>query len=190
MSITTFTIGVTSYPSYATVAEADRYLDADPALSGLWSTVSETEKLQRLIAATRRIDSLSWVGSKTDPAQTTDWPRSELFQENGSPVAADNIPCEIETATILMAASQVVFDVNAGSSNASLESERIGPKNVEYFYPRIGGVEAILGSRTVLDLVRCWLQSSVATTGAYVSGGQTPSEFVPRDRYGRTEGIG
>ena len=187
MSLTAITLGSIDFPSYASVSEADRYLAADPARSEIWAALSDAEKGQRLVAATRRLDMLPWTGQKADPSQFTQWPRSDM-PHAVTPHEPGGIPEPVETAAILLAVSPSIIDPGAGRGDSIVQSERVGPKAVTYFRSRRSEAETILGDRAALDLIRHLLCSDAAPMGAYVSGGQTPSEFTPLDRYGRTSG--
>ena len=182
MSLTTITVGSVSYPSYATVAEADAFLAVDLERSMAWADLDPEGKGLRLIAATRRLDSLRWAGSKADDAQAAEWPRRGLFYETG-----DAIPERLEQACILLAGDYAAGRVDDGEDGA-IQSERVGPIATTYFYPRRRSQAArLLGD--ALGLVSQWLEGpSIAAPVA--TGTDAESVFTPRDRYGRTDRIG
>ena len=180
MSLTTITINGVDYPIYATIAEADTYLAIDLARSEAWSTLDEAGKGQRLAAVTRRMDGLRWIGRRASETQATAWPRMGMTPEPSAP-----IPPELEQATILLAGALAV-DLSGEGQVREVQSERVGPMAVTYFYRRAA---PRLEARSALSLVRQWLEaSSIASPVA--TGTDAQSEFVPSDRYGRTEGIG
>ena len=190
MSLTTITLGSVSYPSYATVAEADAFLAVDLARSMAWAALDEDGKGQRLAAATRRLDSLRWAGSKADDAQAAEWPRRGLFYETGDAVPGDAIPERLEQACILLAGGLAagLVDASGDGSEAAIQSERLGPFAATYFYSRRRSHAArLLGD--ALGLVSQWLEGpSIAAPVA--TGTDAESVFTPRNRYGRTERIG
>ena len=65
MTISTITIETVDYVSYASVAEADAYLNVDPVRESTWEALDTDGKGKKLVAATRRLDLLSWQGEKT-----------------------------------------------------------------------------------------------------------------------------
>ena len=190
MSLTTITINSMDYPSYATIAEADTYLAIDLARSEAWSTLDEAGKGQRLAAVTRRMDGLRWIGRRASETQATAWPRLDM-----TPTPSAPIPPELEQATILLAGDLTVdpsgAPASASAASGGIQSERIGPKAVTYFSRRQARTAANtpIADTSALALVRQWLEaSSIASPVA--TGTDAQSEFVPRGRYGRTEGIG
>ena len=190
MSLTTIAIGGTDYPSYATVAEADAYLGVDPLRRAAWSGLRpQRDKGVNLIAATRRLDSLNWAGSKAAASQATEWPRQGLFYETGDAVPGDAIPERLEQACILMAGGLVagLIDAYGDGSEAAIQSERIGPFATTYFHPRRRSYAArLLGD--ALGLVRQWLSGALVSAPVATGTGER-SEFYPPGRYGRTEGM-
>ena len=73
MTITTINISGTDYTSYASVAEADSWLAVDPNRSAAWAALVTTDKEINLVAATNRLDLVSWSGTKENPAQANQW---------------------------------------------------------------------------------------------------------------------
>ena len=191
MSLTSITIGGTEYPSYATVAEGDAYLAVDPTRRLAWASLDSTVKGVNLIAATKRLDSLRWIGRKTDPTQATEWPRSGLTFPNGQTVPDNVLPERLLQATILLAGDLAVDPAAMSTSGQSetrgvVQSERIGPKAVSYFYPRRRSPRLPEGN-TLLSLVGCWLKSSLVTAPV-ATGTDARSSFEDVDRLDRTAG--
>ena len=180
MSLTTITINGVDYSSYATVAEADAYLAIDLARSNAWAALDEAAKGQHLATATRQLDGMQWAGRKASETQTTAWPRMGM-----TPTPSASIPLELEHATMQLA-GDLAADPGGDGQGRQVQSERVGPMAVTYFYSRMAArIEAL----SALALVRQWLKGpSVAAPVA--TGTDARSEFASRDRYGRTEGIG
>ena len=187
MSTVIIMLGGESFRSYATVAQANAYLAADPTAAGPWAVLSDDDKARRLIAASRRLDLLPWAGKRAIGDQALEWPRTGLRDAAGAPVRADDVPAEIATATILLAGDPAsVVSTVATDDDAEIESEMIGPKQASYWHRRRGRVERIIGHNpAVLSLVRQWLRSAAPPAGAVVSGGTTESAFYPPYRSGR-----
>ena len=186
MSLTAITIAGVDYPSYATEAEADVYLAVDSARREAWAALDADSKRVNLAAATRRLDSLPWVGRKADDAQSAQWPRLDTTPSTAG------IPPGLERAAILLAGDLAVHPaaLSAASSDADVQSERIGPYSTTYFYRRRQSavLQALGGNRDALGLVRQWL-SGAPVAAPVATGTGERSEFYPPGRYGRTEGM-
>ena len=102
MTLTDFTIAeVEGLKSYATLAEAKRYLVVNLLRWPAWMGLSESEQQRLLVAATARLDLLRYVGRKADKAQETQWPRVATGLDD-----ADNvIPPALVHAVSIMAGS-------------------------------------------------------------------------------------
>lgn len=187
MSLTNITIGGATYPSYATVAEADAYLAVDPERRRAWAALDTDTKGVNLAAATRRLDGLRWAGRRAADAQATEWPRVDATPPT------TGIPSEIERAAILLAGDLAVdpSSLSATPSEGDVQSERIGPLAVSYFHRerQSGMMRRLGGNAEVLSLIRQWL-AGAPVSPPVATGTDAESAFTPRDRYGRTEGIG
>lgn len=204
MTITTLTITVTPPPpdppqefyftSYATLAEADKRMLVDPVRGGKWDLLDDNKKKSYLLAATNRLDLLLWRGSKTGGAeQDNAWPRTAMEYCDGTPVATDEVPIDVEVATIIQAGS-IVLDPgvsDAGGSGTNIKSVGAGSASVSFFQPKVGGV---IQDVTVGSLLRCYLQSSVSgggSTGPLSSGTGSDSQgssFSDPCRFGVNRG--
>ena len=100
MSLTTIEVNGTNYQSYASLEEGNLFLQVEPVRFTEWSGQTDTAKQRLLIAATRRVDALVFIGSKTNADQTTEWPRMDV-----PGVADDVIPPRVEQAAILLAST-------------------------------------------------------------------------------------
>lgn len=178
MSLTTITIDTNSYQSYATVAEADVYLAADVDLYADWAALDNDAKSRRLVSATRRLDTLRWIGAPTDAMQTTAWPRTGI-----EGVADDAIPTNLEYACILLAgdSSIALGQTRTGSdSNANagaVSSVRVGDLHTSYFYPdgnrrstfqTAAPRDAEIVPDDILSLISQWIVQAKST----ISGGR------------------
>lgn len=190
MTLTTLDIGGHQFQSYATLDEAAAYVAGDPGLFATWQSLDDTDRSRRLVAATRRIDELTFLGEPTSSTQTTAWPRTGLAYADGTPIPDDEIPDAIEQATIILAASLVV-DLSAGASSSSAQgvrSRRIGVRSTSYWYrsrrdergARWGGVTRLLS---------LWLAGRVSSSGVPVWSNQDQDSEFTEDKYGVEEGI-
>lgn len=142
MSLTTITISTVEYVSYATLAEANEYLAVDPIRATAWTALSDTQKGQRLVAATRRLDQLRWLGAKTggDAAQPNAFPRTGLVYADGTAVPDDEVPLAVEQACCLLAGTIAINAAasQAGSSASNTRRVKAGSAEVEFFRPTDG----------------------------------------------------
>jgi hypothetical protein len=168
MSLSTVTINTINYVVYATVAEADARLAVDPTRAAAWTALTDDKKAANLVAATRRMDLLSYTGEKAGGVtQENEWPRTGATCD-GEAVTSTDVPIELENATILTAGSITLSPSNANSGNSGSNIKRVaaGSANVEFFQPTLG---VALQDETAHELVRCLL---AATAGAAALSGQ------------------
>lgn len=92
--------------SYVSLAEANNYI-ADmpaPALTTWNALVDDTERESLLIYATRVLDQRAkWNGTKYDAASPLRWPRSNVLDCDGLPVAHDIVHPNVKAAVCEMA---------------------------------------------------------------------------------------
>lgn len=179
MTISTITISTIDYISYASVAEADAYLAVDATRAAAWSALTADQKGANLVAATRRMDLLNWEGAKTGGADTQDnaWPRTGATYADGTAVATDEVPHEVEAATILLAGSITLSATNAESGTSGNNTRRVkaGSAEVEYFRPTDGKA---LQDETAFGLVKQFLTNGYsAAVGATRFGEDATSSF-------------
>ena len=196
MSLTTLTIESNDYITYASVAKANQLLAVDITRRAAWNGLADDiEKGIHLIAATRRLDMLEWLGGKAGgPSQAAQWPRSGLVYGDGTAVPDGTIPVEIERATILLAGSITLNPdhAEAGTSGTSgVRRERVGPMEVEYFNRIEEAAQKPIKDETVHQLIEQWLaaKSSSIASGLYVSGTGAESILGRSNPYGRSQGL-
>ena len=112
--------------SYVTVAEADAYNAIRPSAQ-TWAALSESEKEQRLVAASDYLDSQHiFTGKKTDPIQPREFPR------NGE----TDVPMAIKKAVFELA----LQDSLTSNSSAEVKREKVDVLEVEYFQSDDGAI--------------------------------------------------
>lgn len=179
MSLTTLSIGTVSFPSYVSLDEANAYLLAEPDISAQWAAKTTDQKAALLIAATRRIDRVVFAGSKTDPAQSTQWPRSGVTLNTGVTILSTAIPTQVEQATILLAGSMAVSTAVASAVDSGSNKKRVkaGAVEVEFFRSDKG---TPLGNRAAYEALRVeGLLETPASVGAgAIASGTTEGTFL------------
>lgn len=112
------TIGTNTYPSYASVAEADAYLGGDAIRATAWALRNADAKGRGLVTATRILQSLAWCGTVPD-------------------VTAP--PAVVLDVTALLAADGLanskVFTNPSGALPRGVKSASAGKAAVEFFGP-------------------------------------------------------
>jgi hypothetical protein len=94
--------GLANANVYADVAEAAQYLE-NTGRKDAWAAFSTAEKSAALIQGADYIDQKfrrSFKGIRFSSAQALEWPRSQVYNELGELVPADEIPVEIGEASI------------------------------------------------------------------------------------------
>jgi len=94
------TPGAANADAYATLAEADAYIDTI-LNAGAWATAVDADQERALKMARRLLDSYyTWLGTRTYEVQALDFPRLGLTRDNSWPVDSTTIPHEIRDASI------------------------------------------------------------------------------------------
>jgi len=173
MTLSTITISGNGYVSCASVAEADIYLAVDPVRAATWTVLSTDEKGGFLVAATRKLNALTWAGAKTGGAAQVDaWPRTGVTYSAGTAVSTSEVPQEVEDATCLLAGSIAITPASsdAGTSGSNTKKLKAGSAEIE-FYTTVDGV--VMQDETAYKLVIQFLESS--------QGGTSVGNFLSED---------
>ena len=114
------------------ITAADRLLNIDPAVSVDWMLLDPyVGKRTNMVLATHRLDALEFRGTKTDPAQPLEFPRSGIPE-----IDPNQVPIEICNATIYLAGSIAVDPVTHTSHKSTvsgIKSAQAGTTEVEFF---------------------------------------------------------
>lgn len=190
MTITTFTIDSIVYTSYATVAEADAYLNIDVTREATWEALVSEDKEKKLIMATRRLDLLDWNGSKTggEGTQEAAWPRTGVTYPDGTSVSTTEVPIEVQNATILLAGTIALTPAtsNAGTTGSNRKRLKAGSAEIEFFSPTDG---VPLQDQTAFNLISIFLGGSDALNSASGTGLESFTCPPDRDRFGLNKGF-
>jgi hypothetical protein len=140
--------------SYVSVFDADDYFSVrlDPEV---WNAATPARKFAALVAATRAIDNLNFVGAKADPAQPQAWPRMGPTDLTGGmpgmPTAPIPVPVEV-----LMAVCEEAF-IRLDGLDIELEIDGVGVVTTTY-----AGVRESYDRTTISEGVRAGIGSNVA----------------------------
>lgn len=178
--VVTATAGASDANSYLSVAAADTI--AGTMLSTLkWSTATTDDKGKALINATRYLDQLDWIGTKTTTTQALLWPRKDAAC--GEKDYANNvIPDEVKYAcfdladallndtTLLSGGNAGLGELIPGIPNASLKAARVDVLSVDF---KDGGAPTVKNALTVLPhlvgILGCLCLSAPTTSVGRVS---------------------
>ena len=195
MSLTDITITIDgtemTYKSYASRSEANHILGADPARRAVWLDDGLTDALKGvyLVAATERLDLLTWAGERTGgAAQTTAWPRTGLSDRDGFELSGATIPSGLERATALLAGTIASTPQAAdhGSSSSNIAEVGAGSATIKFFRNQTTVVGRPLQDETAYALVRIWLRGASRSFAPQTFGVDGDSLFDERERYGFT----
>lgn len=113
------TVAGPSANSYVDTLYADLFVMSSVGAAANWPS-DDTAKQSALMDATRLLDaSFDWFGSIATDAQALDWPRSDVFDKNGRPVASDTIPAAIKSATCRLALNLLISGGVQGPSDTA-----------------------------------------------------------------------
>ena len=120
------TVGGASANSFVTLAEAQTYCDATLNES-LWESATTDSKNRALVAATRWLNLLSWVGSNVTTTQALNWPRQWAINPDVVFFAwnyydTSTIPTRVKNATCELA----LQFIKAGSTDIAALDPQVG----------------------------------------------------------------
>lgn len=149
------TVGAANANSYITLAEAQAYADGD-INAAEWDGSTTDQKKRALITATRNLDLVGFVGTRSTTTQALAWPRKD-FRTSEKTYANNEIPAEIKLATWELAKAlvkdMVVAGQVAGSTslipgipNAGLKRVKLDVMEVEWkpdYQPAVTPLKAL-----------------------------------------------
>jgi len=193
MTLSVITINAINYDTYASRAQVNNYLNVEPVRMADWNALADSDAARGIyiIAATRRLNLLSWQGTKTGGAsQVNAFPRTGLLYADGTAVSTSEVPQEIEDATALLAGS-INLDTDTadnGSSGSNVKTAVAGSVNVSFFRQTDG---LMLQDETAFKLISQWMEAATTSTAIGAMSTADPdaaSRFSDIDNWGRTGG--
>lgn len=125
--------GLTTANSYATVAEADSYLETNSHVFTTWDALDDTAKGNALQQATLYLDRyVDWFGTKVYQDGALRWPRSGVKDRDGFYYAINEIPVPLKQATAELAYELSQEDLDASSSSKGLTEVTIDVIRVKF----------------------------------------------------------
>jgi hypothetical protein len=118
--------------TYVTLAEANTYAAARPALSS-WGSLTDQQKEAALVEAAIYLDaSYSWKGQITDQAQLLSWPRAEVIDKEGREVSSSIVPNAIKSAQIEYAALASVGRLVENKTTGNVAAIKAGAVDIKF----------------------------------------------------------
>ena len=101
----------TAANSFATVAEADQYLENSGRKAGVWASAGTAGKQSALIQGAQYMKARwegFWLGQEKTAIQPLSWPQRGQFYPSNHAVSANEIPVDVQNSQIEYAYSMVV----------------------------------------------------------------------------------
>jgi hypothetical protein len=119
--------------SYLSLADANTYHSSHGSPTA-WASATNEAKEAALRYATMWIDGkFTWQGSITSESQVLDFPRSNVWDEQGRALGTNTIPQRLKDATAEMALAHVGAALNASlARGGQVRREQVGPIAIEY----------------------------------------------------------
>lgn len=164
------TIGGASYPSYASLEDANDYLAAN-FLATAWQDLTDDDvKGRLLVTATRLLDRQCWQGEPTGlSGQLLAWPRKNIEDVDETVVPTGIVNGTIELALAILNGSDAVNSNVPGAQK--IRDLRAGSVSLSYFRGAEGDlIEKARLPLPVQELVGKWLCGSKSIAGLVISG--------------------
>jgi hypothetical protein len=132
--------GLSTADSYISLTDANTYVAAHGADTA-WGLASDGNKEKALQLATQYIDleyGMQFKGIRALGTQALCWPRYNVYDDDNYYVASDDVPRQIEHATVEAAlrviAGDTLLETQSNPGSIKSESKTIGPmsKSIEY----------------------------------------------------------
>lgn len=156
--------GLATAESFVSVADADTYHTAKGNATWTGTDAVKEQALRR--ASVFLSSSYPWAGYPVNArTQALAWPRYDVVDQDGNPVASDEVPREVVNATCEVALRELV---TPGSMNPDVtladkvKREKVGPIEVEYANADVSAN----ASRPVLTIVRDMVGGLLRAGGA------------------------
>lgn len=118
------------YDAYETLEKADLYLVASISATA-WLAADDETKGKALISSVRWLETLSWLGSKTDSANALAWPRTGISGVDPNTIPAGVVFAYYEIASALLEDPTLFVSI----TDPMIRSMAAGPVNVSFFRP-------------------------------------------------------
>lgn len=125
--------GLSAANAFATRQHVADYAEVDPHHGALWLALDEEQQERGIVYATRFLDDrVDWAGQRVYPESGTRWPRSGVYDRDGSPLASDAIPRQLADATAAFAMFLVFQDATREDAANILQRVKADVVEVEF----------------------------------------------------------
>jgi len=156
--------GLSNSNAYAGVAEANAYF-ADHGAPAAWSSSSDPQKESALQLGSQYLDAVyhyGWKGDKRLSTQALDWPRVNVTDENGWPIASDIVPQRLKDACAELALrvrqGDTLLPDQSSPGTLGSKSVTVGPISISKTF--VGGQSQVKWYRLVELLLADLVTSS------------------------------
>lgn len=182
----TVTIDSQIYDVYSNQADALAYAQGS-INAAAFLALSTDDQGRMLVTATRIFDRQCWLGTRSDPSQSLEWPRTNTGVDG---VTDDTIPAGITTGSIEMAiafASGSTAQDDPIPGAQKIENLKAGSVSITYFRDAGGILDFTRFPLIVQELVGKFTCGSVTIPGA--QSFDTCEKTATRHHYGYNEGM-
>lgn len=173
--------------SYVSISESIVFF-LDTLRNARWTSVDVNTKSAALIDATRYLERLDWIGTRTVSTQALSWPRSGVSDREGLALDSSVVPSFIKEATyeiaLRLAEDPDLIDNFLQQTRDNTKRVRAGNVEAEFFVPTNG--TPIF--EWLVPLLRPYLRSATGISGNFASGINNTSSFTS-GQYDRSEGL-
>jgi hypothetical protein len=150
------TPGATNANSYVTEAELTTWIEDRLRNSAAVAAATSDTKKKALVLATRLLDELvEWDGYPTNAeTQALQWPRFELFDQNGWFIPWNAIPTRLKNATCEFACNLIDGDRTAEVATTGIDRIKAGPVELEFSKSNPPSRKVL--TDTVIQMVALW----------------------------------
>jgi hypothetical protein len=119
--------------SYADVAFADDYVEANIHASADWLALEEEDKQRLLVRSSKVLDfRFKWNGQRVDQDSGLKWPRAGVYDEDGFQIADDVIPRILKEATVEFAVYLMSDDWTAPRENDQFKEIQVDVIDIKF----------------------------------------------------------
>lgn len=119
--------------SYASVAFADDYMEANTHVSTEWFNLEEEDKQRLLVRSSKMLDvRFKWNGQRMEQDSGLAWPRAGVFDVDGFLIHDDVIPRILQEATVEFAGYLMDTDWTAPRANDEFKELQVDVIDIKF----------------------------------------------------------
>lgn len=110
--------------TFTSLEDADIFFTERPE-ADLWDAYTDNEKARALVTAFRGMNKLRYAGVRTESDQVGAWPRVGMEDEEGTPLAEDEVPEFVMHAQCLEALARLQSSGGQSSQRSQLQAQGV-----------------------------------------------------------------